>query len=94
MGPFMLRRKFAFHGEVVKKLTAHTVFFLLVLGDLAFLAPPVADAGMNSAQTTAQSEAKKSQKRYMKQQRKEQKKVQKSQKQAMKNWRKQHPTAH
>jgi hypothetical protein len=85
---------FVFHGELVNKVTAHTLFFLLVVGGLAFLGPGVAHASTNSAQTTAQREAKKSQKTYRKQQQKEQKKAQKAQKQAMRNWKRQHPTAH
>jgi hypothetical protein len=94
MGLSMLRRTFVFHGEIVNKVTAHTLFILLVVGGLAFLGPGVGHAGTNSAQSTAQTEAKKSQKMYMKQQRKEQRKLQKSQKKAMKNWKRQHPTAH
>jgi hypothetical protein len=78
----------------VKKVTAHTLFILLVLGGLALLVPGVAHANTNSAQTAAQRQAKKAQRTYMKQQRKEQKKAQKSQKRAMKEWKRQHPTAH
>jgi len=81
-----------FHGELVKKVTACTLFVLL---GLVF---PVSPGGVaradTSSQRTVQKDAQKSQKKYMKQQRKEQKKARKSQKKAMNDWKKQHPTAH
>jgi len=85
---------FVFHGELVKKVAAHTPVILLVLLGLASLVPGAAHAHANSAQTMTQREATKSQKAYMKQQRKEQKKAQKSQEKAMKDWKRQPPTFH
>ncbi len=78
----------------MKNVTAHIRLVFLALLGLAFLVPGVAHPNPNSAQTRSQREAQKWQKKYMKQQRKEQKKTQKSQTKAMKDWKKQHPTAH
>jgi hypothetical protein len=84
--PIVEFHKSLFHGELVKRLTACTLFILF---GLVLFVPAVADADRNSAQRTAQQNSK----IYMKQQKKAQKKAQESQKKAQKNLKKQHPTA-